>query len=55
VQRGVQLGGERVQSRHARVDQHAGIGMVDDVHVQRHRLVLDEEVGDEDRRDGDRR
>ncbi len=32
----------------------ARVGMVDDVHVERHRLALDEQVGDEDRRDGDR-
>ena len=30
------------------------IGMVDDVHVDRHHLALDVEVGDEDWRDGDR-
>ncbi len=27
------------------------IGMVDDVHVDRHPLALDEQVGNEDRRD----
>ena len=43
----------RVQLRHAGVDQYACIGMVDDVHVDRHHLALDEQVGNEDRRDGD--
>ena len=44
----------RVQLRHAGVDQHAPIGMVDDVHVDRHQLALDEQVGNVDGRDGDR-
>jgi hypothetical protein len=43
----------RVQLRHAGVDQYARIGMVDDVHVERHRLALGEQVGNEDWRDGD--
>jgi hypothetical protein len=43
-----------VQLRYAGVDQHACIGMVDDVHVDRQPLALDEQVGDADRRDGDR-
>ena len=44
----------RVQLRHAGVDQHARIGMVDDVDVDRHQFALDEQVGNVDRRDGDR-
>jgi hypothetical protein len=44
-----------VQLRHAGVDQHARIGMPDDVHVDRHPLALDGEVGDEDGRDRGRR
>ncbi len=51
---GIEVGRRRVQLRHAGVDQHPGIGMVDDVHVDRHPLALGEQVGDEDRRDGDR-
>jgi hypothetical protein len=43
-----------VQLRHAGVDQHTGIGMVDDVHVDRHPLAFDVQVGNEDRRDSDR-
>ena len=48
------VGQRRVQLRHAGVDQHARIGMVDDVHVDRHTLTLDVQVANEDRRDGDR-
>ena len=40
--------------RHAGVDQDAGIGMVDDVHVDRHQLALDVQVGNVKWRDGDR-
>ena len=54
MEAGIEVGHRRVQLRHAGVDQHARIGMVDDVHVDRHPLVLGEQVGDEDRRDGDR-
>jgi len=43
----------RVQLRHAGVDQHARIGMVDDVHVDCHPLALGEQVGNPDWRDGD--
>jgi hypothetical protein len=32
-----------VQLRHAGVDQHARIGMIDDVHVDRHPLALGEQ------------
>jgi hypothetical protein len=39
---GIQVGHRRVQLRHARVDQHAGVGMIDDVHVDRHPLALGE-------------
>jgi hypothetical protein len=42
-----------VQLRHASVDQHTRIGMVDDVHVDRHPLALGEQVGNADWRDGD--
>ena len=51
---GIEVGHRRVQLGHAGVDQHARIGMVDDVHVDRHPLTLSEEVGDADWRDGDR-
>src|SRR5919106_970907 len=50
----IEVGHRRVPLGHAGVDQHARIGMVDDVHVDRHPLTLDEQVGNEDRRDGDR-
>ena len=42
---GIDVGHRRVQLRHAGVDQHARIGMVDDVHVDRHPLALGEQVG----------
>ena len=51
---GIHVGHRRVQLRHAGVNQHARIGMVDDVHIDRHPLALDGKVGNEDRRDGDR-
>ena len=38
---GIHISQCRVQLRHAGVDQHARIGMVDDVHVDRHPLALD--------------
>ena len=50
---GIHVGQRRVQLRHAGVDQHARIGMVDDVHVDRHPLALGEQVGNADWRDGD--
>jgi hypothetical protein len=50
---GIEVGHRRVQLRQAGVDQHAGIGMVDDVHVDRHPLAFGEEVGNEDWRDGE--
>src|SRR5918997_2268695 len=53
-QAGIELGRERVQLGHAGVDEDARLGMVDDVHIERHRLALDVEVGNEDRRDGGR-
>src|SRR5215208_3607614 len=53
LETGIHVGQRRVQLRHASVDQHARIGMVDDVHVDRHPLALDGQVGNEDRRDGD--
>ena len=51
---GIHVGHRRVQLRHAGVDQHARIGMVDDVNVDRHPLALGEQVGNADRRNGDR-
>ena len=48
----IHIGHSRVQLRHAGVDQHTRIGMVDDVHVDRHPLALDVQVGNEDWRDG---
>ena len=51
---GIEVGRRRVQLRHAGVDEHARVGMVNDVHVDRHPLALCEQVGNEDRRDGDR-
>ena len=50
---GIKVGRRRVQLRHAGVDQHTRIGMVDDVHVDRHPLALGEQVGNLDWRDGD--
>ncbi len=50
----IEVGDSRVQLRHAGVDQHARVGMVDDVHVDRHPLALGEQVGNTDRRDGDK-
>ena len=51
---GIEVGHRRVQLLDAGVDQHARIGMVDDVHVDRHPLALGEQVGNADWRDGDR-
>jgi hypothetical protein len=50
---GIEVGCGRVQLRHAGVDQHARIRMVDNVHVDRHPLALGEQVGNEHWRDGD--
>jgi len=50
---GVHIGYRRVQLRHASIDQHTRIGMVDDVHVDRHPLTLGEQVGNADWCDGD--
>jgi hypothetical protein len=50
----IEVGHQRVRLGHAGVDQHARIGMLDDVHVDGHPLALDGKVGNEDRRDGDR-
>ena len=44
---GIEVGHRWVQLRHAGVDEHARIWMVDDVHVDRHPLALGEQVGDE--------
>ena len=43
LEAGIHVGHRRVQLRHAGVDQHARIGMVDDVQVDRHPLALDGE------------
>ncbi len=48
----MKIGHRQVQLRHAGVDQHARIGMVDDMHVDRHPLALGEQVGNVDWRDG---
>ena len=37
---GIDIGRRRVQLRQAGVDQHTGIRMVDDVHVDRHPLTF---------------
>jgi hypothetical protein len=50
---GIKIGRRRVQLRHASVDQHTRIGMVDDVHIDRHPLALGEQIGNADWRDGD--
>ena len=52
----IHVGHRWVPLRHAGVDQHARVGMVDDVHVDRppHALV-DQQLGHEDRGDGRRR
>ena len=50
----IHVGDQRVQRSQAGVHQHPSIGMVDDMHVDGHPLVPGEQVGDEDRRDGDR-
>jgi hypothetical protein len=42
-----------VQFRHAGVDQHTAIGMVDDVHIDGHPLILGQQVGNADWRDSD--
>ena len=54
-QAGVDVGHLRAQLRHAGVDQHAGVGMVDDVDGDRPALALDEQLGHEQRRDRGRR
>jgi hypothetical protein len=48
----IHVGHRRVQLRHAGVDEHAALGMVDDVDVDRHQLALGKQVGDVDWRDG---
>jgi hypothetical protein len=55
VQAGVHVGHRRVELRHARVDEHPCVGMLDDVDVDRQQLALGEQLGHEDRRDGRRR
>jgi hypothetical protein len=55
IEAGIEVGRRRVQLGHAGVDQHAGVGMVDHVHVDGHPLTLGQQVGDEQRRDWGRR
>jgi hypothetical protein len=50
---GIHVGQQRMPLCHAGVDQHSGGGMVDDVHVDRHPLALDVQIGNVDWRDGD--
>jgi hypothetical protein len=52
-QPGVHVGHRGVQFLDAGVDQHARVGVVDDVNVDRHPFPLDAQIGDEDWRDGD--
>ena len=54
-QAGVHVGYRRVQLRQAGVDEHAPVGVVDDVHVDRHPLALGQQLSHEDRRDALRR
>jgi uncharacterized membrane protein YeiH len=54
MEAGIEVGHRLVQLRHAGVYQHAGIGMIDDVYVDRHPLGLGEQVGNSEWRDGDR-
>lgn len=44
VKAGVHVSDRRVQLRHARVHQYPRVGMVDDVHIDRHRLTLGEQL-----------
>jgi len=54
IEAGIECGHHRlVQLRHAGVDEYACIGMVDDMHIDRHHLAFDMQVGNEDWRDGD--
>src|SRR5581483_3290634 len=53
IEAGIHIGHRRVQLRHAGVDQHTPIGMVDDMHIDWHPLALGEQVGNLDWRDGD--
>src|SRR5205823_9188062 len=52
---GVHVGHLRAQLRHAGVDQHAGVGMVDDMDADRPAFALDEQLGHQQRRDRGRR
>ena len=54
LETGIHVGQQGVQQGHAGVDQHAPFRMVDDVHIDRHHLALDVQVGNMDGRDGDR-
>src|SRR5262249_31270631 len=53
MEAGVEGGHRWVQLRHAGVDQRARIGMIDEVHGDRHSLALGEQVGNAEWRDGD--
>ena len=50
----IHVGHRGVQLRHAGVDKHARVGMLDDVHVDRHPLALGEQLGHQNRGDGRR-
>src|SRR5205823_3754018 len=52
---GVHVGHLRAQLRHAGVDQHAAVGMVDDMDADRPALALDEQLGHQQGRDRGRR
>jgi hypothetical protein len=51
----IHVGHRRVQFRHAGIDQHTRVGMVDDVHEDRPPLAFNEQLDHENRRDGGRR
>ena len=54
-QPGVHVGHLRAKLRHAGIDEHARVGMVDDVDADRPALALDEQLGHLQRRDRGRR
>jgi hypothetical protein len=45
---GIEVGHRRMQLSHAGVDEHARIGMIDHVHVDRHPLALGQQIGNLD-------
>ena len=50
---GIHVGDCRMELGHAGVDEHAPVGVVDDVHVDRHPRTVGEQVAHLDRRDRD--